>query len=250
MIAADAPLQIFDEMDSTNEEARRCATRGEVSPRWLLARRQTSGKGRRGRVWSGTPGNLFLTYLGVTRRPPADIALLGFAAGLALAEFCTEAVGAGRAKLKWPNDLMIDSHKAAGLLLESGAVGDGRNWFAIGIGFNLVSAPSVDQPTICLADVLNGAVPPAPEHVARDLAPRMVAWANIFERDGFPALHAAWTSCAHGIGGPVTASVGAETLTGKMHGLSPRGELLMALPSGQMRAIAAGDIHFPATEAV
>ncbi len=250
MIVADAPLQIFDEIDSTNDEARRRATGGEVSPHWLLARRQTSGKGRRGRFWNSTPGNLFLTYLGVTRRPPADIALLGFAAGLALAEFCTETVGAGRATLKWPNDLMIDDRKAAGLLLESGALGDGRNWFAIGIGCNLVSAPSVDQPTICLTDVLSGALAPAPEHVARDLAPRIAAWADIFDREGFPALQAAWMARAHGIGSPVMASVGVETLTGTMRGLSARGELLMALPSGQMRAIAAGDIYFPAAETV
>lgn len=246
MIAENAPLQIFDEIDSTNAEARRRAARGDAGPIYLLARAQTAGRGRRGRVWESLSGNLFLTYLGATARPPADIALLGFAAGLALAEFCDGLLGAGASLLKWPNDLMLDRRKAAGLLLESGALGDGRNWFAIGLGLNLAAAPPTDQPTVALAEFLPAA--PAPELAARDIAPRLAAWAGVLEREGFAPLQRAWMARAYGLGAQAKVNLGAETLTGEMRGLSPGGALLLALPNGQMRAIAAGDIHFAAPE--
>ncbi|MEJ0024336.1 MAG: biotin--[acetyl-CoA-carboxylase] ligase [Alphaproteobacteria bacterium] len=246
MIAADAPLQIFDDIDSTNAEARRRAERGDAGPIYLLARAQSAGRGRRGRVWQSLDGNLFLTYLGATRRPPADIALLGFAAGLALAEFCEDLLGPNIVALKWPNDLMLQGRKAAGLLLESGVLGDGRNWFAIGLGLNLATAPKTDQPTIALADFLPAA--PAPEIAARDLAPRLSAWASILENEGFSSLHRAWMDRAYGLGAPAKANLGAQTLNGVMRGLSPKGELILELGNGEMRTIAAGDIHFPTPE--
>ncbi len=114
MIAAEAPLQIFDEIDSTNAEARRRAERGDVGPIYLLARAQTAGRGRRGRVWQSLDGNLFLTYLGATQRPPSEIAMLGFAAGLALAEFCEALVGPDIAALKWPERLDAERSKGGG----------------------------------------------------------------------------------------------------------------------------------------
>jgi BirA family biotin operon repressor/biotin-[acetyl-CoA-carboxylase] ligase len=246
MIAADAPLQIFDEIDSTNVEARRRAERGDAGPIYLLARAQTAGRGRRGRVWQSLNGNLFLTYLGATRRPPAEIAMLGFAAGLALAEFCEALVGPNIVALKWPNDLMLRGRKAAGLLLESGVLGDGRNWFAIGLGLNLSTAPETDQPTIALVDFLSNA--PAPEIAARDLAPRLSAWAGILENEGFSPLQRAWMNRAYGLGEPATVNLGAQIVKGTMSGLSPKGELLLHMADGEMRKIAAGDIHFPTPE--
>jgi BirA family biotin operon repressor/biotin-[acetyl-CoA-carboxylase] ligase len=246
MIDAAAPLQIFDEIDSTNAEAGRRAARCEAGPIYLLARVQTAGRGRRGRTWESPAGNLFLTYLGATMRPPAEIALLGFAAGIALAEFCDDLLGPGRSKLKWPNDLMLDRRKAAGLLLESGALGDGRNWFAIGLGLNLAAAPPTDQPTVALAEFLPAV--PAPEVAARDLAPRLAGWAGILECEGFEPLQRAWMARAYGVGEQVQVHLGGQSIRGALRGLSSSGELLVALPNGQVHVIAAGDIHFPAAE--
>lgn len=246
MIAVGAPLQIFDELDSTNAEASRRAARGDAGPIYLMARQQTAGRGRRGRVWQSPAGNLFLTYLGAATQPPARIALLGFAAGLAIAEFCDGLLGPGRAQLKWPNDLMIDRRKAAGLLLESGALAHGANWFAIGIGLNLASVPDVDQPTTALVEFLPAA--PSPEDAAREIAPALAKWASLLESEGFAPLQQAWMARAYGMGEPAQANLGSEIARGVMRGLSPQGELLLALPNGQMRAIAAGDIHFSAPE--
>jgi BirA family biotin operon repressor/biotin-[acetyl-CoA-carboxylase] ligase len=232
MIAPSAPLQIFDALDSTNEEARRRAEKGEVSPVYIMARTQTAGRGRRGRTWVTQPGNLFLTYLGATRQKPQAIALLGFAAGLALAEFCDALIGPGKARLKWPNDLMLGGRKAAGLLLESGALPDGGNWLAVGIGFNLAAAPGdLDQETASLSQFLGGAAP-APEVVAVDLAHRLASWSGWLEREGFAPLRAAWLARAHGLGQPAKVENGGPVLKGVARDLSAKGELLLELETG------------------
>jgi BirA family biotin operon repressor/biotin-[acetyl-CoA-carboxylase] ligase len=244
MIAAGAPLQIFETLDSTNEEARRRAVKGDVAPVYLMARTQTSGRGRRGRSWVTREGNLFLTYLGATKEKPQKIALLGFAAGRALAEFCDALIGPGKARLKWPNDLMLGGRKAAGLLLESGALPDGRNWFAVGMGFNLAAAPEdVGQETASLSQFLGGAAP-APEVVALDIASRLASWAEWLDRQGFAPLRTAWLARAHGLGQPARVENGGPALTGIARDLSPHGELLLELETGEVRAIAAGDIVF------
>jgi len=113
MLDGQAPLAWFDEIDSTILEARRRADQGQAHPVWLLARVQTAGRGRRGRVWASLEGNLHATYLFATDRPPAEIALLSFAAGVAIAETLEAMIGQGRAALKWPNDVLIDRAKAA-----------------------------------------------------------------------------------------------------------------------------------------
>src|SRR5262249_9799480 len=105
MIDANAPVEVFDEIDSTILEARRRAKRGELNPVWLVAKRQTAGRGRRGRAWSSLNGNLLATLLFTTKEPPSTIALLGFATGVALAETLEAIIGGGRATLKWPNDV-------------------------------------------------------------------------------------------------------------------------------------------------
>src|SRR5262249_38944242 len=151
-------------IDSTMLEARRRAERGELAPVWLLARRQTAGRGRRGRVWSSIDGNLMATYFGPNTRAPADLALVGFAAGLACAETLEGYLAGGRVTLKWPNDVFIDGAKAAGLMLDSGA-----GWMALGVGVNLAGSPEgLDQKIMSLAAA--GARVPTPEAFLKTLA--------------------------------------------------------------------------------
>ena len=80
------PVQIFDELDSTNAEARRRAEAGEVTSTWIVARRQTAGRGRRGRNWEREAGNLFSTLAHFTRKSPAEAAQVTFVAALAVAD--------------------------------------------------------------------------------------------------------------------------------------------------------------------
>ena len=248
MIRADAPFVVFDEIDSTNEEARRRAAAGDAEPVWLLAKRQTAGRGRMGRAWLTLPGNMFLTYYGLSARPASDIALLGFAAGVALAETCAPLIS-GRASLKWPNDLLIDGRKAAGILLESGQFAHGaggRLWFAVGVGLNIARAPQdVGQETAALNEFSTDALP-TPIAIAQTFAARLAAWSARLENEGFTNLRTAWEASAHGLGEIVRVQIAGEDVSGRASGLSPRGELILALQTGETRLISAGDVYFPA----
>src|SRR5262245_20098975 len=242
MIDARAPVEVFDEIDSTILEARRRAECGELGPIWLIAKRQTAGRGRRGRAWASLEGNLLATYLFAARQPPAQIALLGFAAGVAIAETIDDVLGAGRAALKWPNDVFIDAAKAAGIMLDSG----GGAWAALAFGVNLAGAPQdIDQPSISLRDALPPDAP-APEPLAflAALRPRLEHWSARIERDGFEPLRHAWLARAHGLGQAARVVQGGQTLEGRIAGLSPRGELELDTDQGR-RLIAAGDVFLP-----
>jgi len=245
MIDANAPVEVFEEIDSTILEARRRAERGDVKPVWLIARRQTAGRGRRGRAWSSFDGNLLATLLFTTKQPPARIALLGFATGVALAESIEAIIGPARATLKWPNDVFIDGMKASGIMLDSGPYG-AETWVALAFGVNLAAAPEgLDQPTISLRTVLPPDAPaPQPLAFLAQLRPRLESWAQRIESDGFEPLRAAWLARAHGMGQAARVLQGEQTLEGRIVGLSPRGELELETNEGR-RLIAAGDVLLP-----
>jgi BirA family transcriptional regulator, biotin operon repressor / biotin---[acetyl-CoA-carboxylase] ligase len=246
MIDGQAPIERFDEIDSTLLEARRRAERGEVGPVWLIAGRQTAGRGRRGRAWASLEGNLLATYLFATSRAPAHVALLGFAAGVAIAETIDDFIGLGRTSLKWPNDVMIDGAKAAGILLDSGSLGAGAAWAALAFGVNLAAAPQgLDQLTTSLRAVLPpDALSPDPIEFLTRVRPRLVAWAARIDAEGFEPLRAEWLRRAHGLGQSARVLQGDQSLEGRIAGLSPRGELELDTAAGR-RLIAAGDIFFP-----
>lgn len=245
MIDGAAPVEKFDEIDSTVLEARRRAERGELGPVWLVAKVQTAGRGRRGRSWASLEGNLMATYLFATQRAPAEIALLGFAAGVAIAETLDQIVAPGRATLKWPNDVLLDGAKAAGIMLDSGAIAGGA-WAALAFGVNLAVAPDgLDQQTTSLRAALPPDAP-APEPLAflAQLRPRLEAWDARVEREGFEPLRRAWLGRAHGLGRAARVMQGGEAIEGRIAGLSPRGELELDTETGR-RLIAAGDVFLP-----
>ncbi len=246
MIDARAPVEVFDEIDSTILEARRRAERGDVGPVWLIAKRQTAGRGRRGRSWASMDGNLLATFLFATSQPPAQIALLGFAAGVAIAEAMDEIVGAGRTTLKWPNDVFIDGAKVSGIMLDSGALAGGQTWVALAFGVNLASAPeNIDQPTIALRDLLPpDALAPEPLKFLGSVRPKLEGWSARTERDGFEALRSAWLQRAHALGQEARVVQGDQTIHGRIAGLSARGELELDTETGR-RLIAAGDVFLP-----
>lgn len=243
MIDGQAPIETFDEIDSTILEARRRAERGETGPVWLIARKQTAGRGRRGRAWLSFEGNLLATYLFATTQPVREIPLLGFATGLAIAETLVDIGVSGPVRLKWPNDVMIDGAKVAGILLDSGSLAHGGTWVALAFGVNVAVAPeAIDQAATSVRAELpaNRSAPSAVEFFAA-LRPRLEMWAARLTTEGFEPVRQAWMSRAYGLGEIARVRQGAETLEGRLLGLSPRGELELDSPSGR-RLIAAGEI--------
>lgn len=249
MIDANATRVVFDAIDSTNAEAARRAQAGDAGPAWLRAASQSAGRGRRGRTWASEPGNLFLTYLAAYKKPPGELALLSFAAALAVADAADNALGRAASVVKWPNDVLVLGKKMSGILLESGALADGRTWLAIGIGVNVVSSPSdVTQPIAALKELSPPKAVTA-DGVEQVLRRRLGFWGGMLEREGFAPLREAWLARAHGLGSVAIARLGAEEIAGVVRGLSPDGALELELPDRKTRLISAGEVFFGANEA-
>ncbi len=237
------PIIAFDEIDSTNAEARRRAEGGEAGPAWITAARQTAGRGRRGRAWETGSGNLAASYLFTTSKPPAEAAQVSFLAALAVADLAGAFVPPSLISLKWPNDPLIGGLKASGILVESGQQG-GALWVVVGIGVNLAAAPvSAERPATTFAAHM-AAPPPAPLDALNILAESFERWLTLWSSAGFEPIAEAWTRRAHGLGEACIARLGVETVEGVAEGLDTDGALRLRLADGSLRRISAGDVFF------
>lgn len=246
-MASAAPVLLLEQTDSTNAEARRRAEAGEFGPLWIAARRQTAGRGRRGRTWESDSGNLFATLLTVTGKPPAEAAQVTFLAALAVADLLDQYAPPSLVTIKWPNDVMLAGRKVAGVLVESGARANGGLWLAVGIGVNLRHAPDgTERPATALAHHLSAdhAAPPTVETAVRGLAEAFWVWADRWETLGFGPILDAWTARTTGLDGPAVARLGHETVEGRAEGVAPDGALRLRLADGTLRLISAGDVFF------
>jgi BirA family biotin operon repressor/biotin-[acetyl-CoA-carboxylase] ligase len=240
----EVPVVAFDELDSTNAEARRRAEGGEIGPLWIVAVRQSAGRGRRGRAWETGAGNLAATYLFVTQKPPAEAAQVSFVAALAVADLADAFVPASLVSLKWPNDTLVAGRKAAGILVESGQGPHGSLWVAVGVGVNLARAPDMaERPATALCQHMR-APPPTPLEALAILAPALARWRGLWQRAGFSPIAEAWTARAHGLGEPCTARLASETVLGVAEGLDGDGALRLRTALGDVRRITAGDVFF------
>ena len=192
-------LLSLEEVDSTNDEGKRLVAEGERGPLWIVAGRQTRGRGRLGRQWVSTPGNLHASLVLSGGSLPSLAPQLGFVAGVALIDAVRRTSGlGGRLALKWPNDLLLDGGKLAGVLLEGVpiATGDPRAphecVVVIGIGVNCASAPrGLPYPARALSEAGSGA--PTAERVVRSADRRLCRRAGpLGGGDGFPAIREKW----------------------------------------------------------
>jgi BirA family biotin operon repressor/biotin-[acetyl-CoA-carboxylase] ligase len=234
--------QIHDELDSTSEEARRLALSGEPGPVWIMARRQRAGRGRRGRAWQTQEGNLAATLLLSPNVPQAVSGQLSFAAALAVADVAAHFAPRAAIAVKWPNDVLAEGKKLAGILLEGESAKPGMNWLAIGIGVNLAGHPEgTEFPATSLAR-LGIAAPPA-EEALTILAARFAHWYDVWMKDGFEPLRDEWLARAKGVGGPIRARLPREMRQGVFEGIDETGALLLN-EGGRISAIAVGEVFF------
>ena len=241
---ARAPWRIvrIGVIDSTNEEARRRALAGETDRLWIVAGEQTAGRGRRGRAWVSARGNLHASAFLIDPCLPALAPQLGFVAGVALARAAMDA-GAADAALKWPNDLLVNGAKCAGILVEGIGLAGRRTGYAIGVGVNCVHAPEgVDYATSCLTGAGGRAVGAGElfERLVERFDEALVAWR---EGRAFDRIRAAWLDRVHSLGQRVAIEGGGGRREGVFEGIDAGGRLLMRSERG-LESIEAADLSF------
>lgn len=234
---------ILDETDSTMAEATRMAPT-LAGPAWILALRQTRGRGRRGRAWADASGNFAATYVMRQNDPPATLALRSFVASLALYEALLTATGHPEIfALKWPNDVLLNGGKIAGILLESKQAAH----LSIGIGVNLAQVPSVDaveqKATRPVSLQTEAGILVTPQKFLAILAPAHARFEQQFTTHGFAPIRTAWLARAARLGETITARTGATQTTGIFETIDEAGHLILSTPTGS-RAIPAADIFF------
>jgi BirA family transcriptional regulator, biotin operon repressor / biotin---[acetyl-CoA-carboxylase] ligase len=221
----------FGAIDSTNDEARRRAFAGDPGRLWIIAEEQSAGRGRRGRTWASPRGNLYASALMIDPCRQSAAPQLGFVAGVALARAAKD-VGAAGAHLKWPNDLVCDGAKCAGLLVEGATLPDMRFACVVGVGVNCLTAPKgVGYSTAVLTTEGGGAIE------ARALFERLIerfdeALATWRAGEGFEAIRSAWLTHAAALGERVRVESGGWLREGTFEGLDGAGRLLFRGESG------------------
>jgi BirA family biotin operon repressor/biotin-[acetyl-CoA-carboxylase] ligase len=227
-------LVALDTVGSTNDEAAQLADSGAPEGTVVWSREQTGGRGRRGRHWASPVGNLYTSTILRPDCPAQRAAELGFAAALAVADI----VPAGReVRVKWPNDVLVDGGKIAGILLESaiGQTGQVQHVVA-GIGVNVGFAPQLPEMRYP-GSALGGSVEAALEKLAAALAARLAEW----RCDGFGTVRAAWLAKAGPLGAEVDVKLGEELVRGRFAGLDREGALLLETATGP-RKIVSGEL--------
>jgi BirA family biotin operon repressor/biotin-[acetyl-CoA-carboxylase] ligase len=237
-------LRHFEVIDSTNEEARRLASGGQVEPVWIAADRQTAGRGRRGRTWESPTGNLAATLLIAPGKSAAECAQLSFVTALAGSDTAAFFAPDAEIKVKWPNDVLAGGRKIAGILLESASTGGEQpQWLAIGIGMNLAEyPPDTEFPATALTAL--GVAAPKPHDALTKLAASWEGWYDIWRDHGFGPIRDAWLMRAANLGGRIRARLQNEETTGVFEGIDGTGALILRESMDRVRTIAAGEVFF------
>ena len=239
----------LDAVASTNDEAMALLRAGDRGRLLVTARAQTGGRGRQGRVWTSPPGNLYMSLALRDPAPPALAPQLGFVAGIALERTLRARLGGDtRLQLKWPNDVLHEGAKLAGMLLESAFLPDGAFCCVIGIGVNCRSHPDgLAYPATDLHTA--GDIDADPDSVLADFARRFEIQLTDWDGGaGFAAVRSAWLATAAGLGKRVAVSTPRRRLDGVFRDLDATGRLLLDTADGTI-AVEAGDVFFPAPAA-
>jgi BirA family biotin operon repressor/biotin-[acetyl-CoA-carboxylase] ligase len=234
----------YAEIDSTQRVARELAHAGAPEGTVVFAETQTAGRGRLGRTWHSPPGTNL--YCSIVLRPAlaaARVPELALVAGLAVAR-AVDTVGL-RALLKWPNDVLVDGRKAAGILTEMEAELERVHVVIVGIGVNVNATaehfPEYLHGKATSLAIATGAPVDRIGFAARLLA-EMEACLARHHDGGFAALRPEWEDRSALTGRRVTVAGPHGALTGEVAGLDDDGALRLADPAGTVHRIVAGEV--------
>lgn len=232
----------FQEAGSTSDVAFDAARNPDADGLVVFAESQRSGRGRAGRAWLSAPGRNLL-FSALLLDPKAQLARepLTIAAGLAVAEGIEAACGLA-AQLKWPNDVLLDGAKVAGVLVEVRAQGPAR-CVVIGIGVNVNASPPVGQVDSPATDLARHAGHPIERtEVARAVLRRLDAWMEAVAAGQWPELHDVWVARCEMLGRRVTVATDGRRVSGTLEDVSPLEGLTLRDDGGNV-------LHVPAAGA-
>ena len=235
--APQAPLiRTVAETGSTNDDVAALARAGAGEGVWLRAERQSGGRGRQGRGWHSPAGNLYASTLVRLRSSDPPAPSLALLAAVALHETIAAFAPGARPAIKWPNDILIDGAKLAGILLERS-----EDAVVIGLGVNLAHHPEgLDRPVTSIA-ALTGGAPDAGQFLEA-LAETFARWLERWRTAGLGVVRDRWLLAAHPVGTALTAQAGTTRLEGLFDGLDESGALRLRLADGAVHVIHAGDV--------
>jgi BirA family biotin operon repressor/biotin-[acetyl-CoA-carboxylase] ligase len=234
-----------DSVGSTNEVAFRLAQDGAEHGEMVVAEQQTSGKGRRGRVWVSPPGlNLYFSAILRPELPPQRAPELTLVAAVALAEALRD--GGTDAAIKWPNDVHIDGRKVAGILTELSAEPERVHFVVLGVGVNL-NSQAEHFPEDLRAMATSVALASGQRvHRARFTAAlwgKMEAWLDRYLDEGFDAVRTRWKALSSTLGQDVLVRTDRQELRGLAEDIDPSGALMVRTEGGTLERVLAGDVE-------
>ncbi len=232
-------------VSSTQDAAKAAASQDTPEGAVFIADAQTAGRGRFGRSWHASPGdNLLISIL--LHPTHATHSKLSIAASLATLDAIAATTGL-QARLKWPNDVLIDYKKVAGVLVEGVFEGDALQAGIVGIGLNVNmrfdDVPPLPYPATSLQQELGQ--PVSREALARELLMALERW--YLDAQAGAAVMDAWRAQLLGLGEPVTVHIGEEAVEGVAEDVDADGRLLLRLEDGTLFPLLAGDVTLRAT---
>lgn len=249
---APRPIYFFPSVSSTNDVARDLADRhGAPSGTLVVADRQTSGRGRRGRAWHSPPGGIYISLVARPRCHPRHAAVIALAAALAVAR-AVEALHGLQAAIKWPNDVLVDDRKLCGVLTEVAGDQEAIRWSVIGMGINVAARPGDAWPA--------GALPPVSLSELGHRVDRAALIARaVQELEALLArlqadAQAACMEVARAVeqrlawrDRPVRVETGSTAVEGHLVGVDDSGALVLRDVSGRKLDLMAGDVSLRAS---
>ncbi len=235
-----APLvHYFPEVTSTMDEAAAFARKGCPEYSVVVAERQTKGRGRLQRVWQSELGGLYFTMILRPKVPPTESPLINLAAALDLAH-ALKALYAIETQLKWPNDVLVEGRKLAGILSQMAAEADRIDFVNLGVGINVHNdTRGVEPPAVSVAQLT--ARPVSRANLLIEF------WDRLQRRldQGLSGVVAEWKSQAVTLGRQVVVRTLTDTFEGKAIDLQEHGGLILETADGERKTIFYGDCFQP-----
>ncbi len=233
------------ERTSSTMDLARCYDGSAGFPHWILAKVQDQARGRRGRLWIGNKESFAATLIMKPKCTPLIASQYSFVAACALFRSLGKYVDVTQLAQKWPNDVLLNGGKVAGILLESSGTGHSVDRLSIGVGVNLGSAPKnvkkANFVPVGLSDVIGKSI--RPEEFLENLAYNFNLSEQNFKKYGFVKICEEWTGQACRLGEVITAHTGKEEYQGQFEGIDANGNLVLLTSSGK-RVIPSADVCF------